>query len=74
VHPVRDDRNRHLRRDVPQLLAGQVTAVPVRVADALFLQTVRDCVDDAFYDETGVFFFMVLPSVNNSFKRHSRTR
>lgn len=54
MHPVHVDRDRHLQRDVREVHSGQVTGVPLRVAGALFLQTVRDRVDDAFHDETGV--------------------
>jgi len=62
VRPVHVDRDRHLQRDVREVHSGQVTGVPLRVADALFIQTVRDRVDDAFHDETGVLM-MVLQGV-----------
>jgi len=61
VHPVHDDRDRHLQRDVREVHSGQVTGISLRVADALFLQTVCNRVDDPFHDETGVL--MVLSSV-----------
>jgi len=60
VRPVHVDRDRHLQRDVREVHFGQVAGVSLRVANALFLQTVRDRVDDAFHDETGVL--MVLAS------------
>lgn len=54
VRPVRDDSDRWLRRDIWSVHAGHDKIFLVHVAVALFVQILRDRVDDAFHDETGV--------------------